>query len=69
MTSEDPEGGRLRRSIILAASLAIVGLVAELLVERHWGSVPRYIPWLALVGLAWSVLRLWRVRERAMCAS
>ena len=60
MTSEDTENSALRRSVIRVAALAIAGLVAELLVERHWGSIPRYIPWLALVGLAWSVIRLLR---------
>jgi hypothetical protein len=58
--AESTEGGTLRTSVIAVAAVAIVGLAAELLVERHWGSVVRLVPWVALVALGWAVLRLWR---------
>jgi hypothetical protein len=57
---DDPESNALRRSVIAVAAVGIVGLLAELLVERHWGTAVRYVPWLCLFGLAWSVWRLWR---------
>ena len=60
MTSDGPEASALRRSVILVAAVGIVGLLAELLVERHWGTPVRYVPWLCLAALAWSVWRLWR---------
>lgn len=58
--TEDSQSSTLRLSIVIVAALAIVGLAVELMVERHWGSLPRHVPWLALAGLAWSVVRLWR---------
>jgi hypothetical protein len=57
---DDPEATALRRGVVLVAAVGIAGLFAELLVERHWGTLPRYIPWIALAALAWSVWRLWR---------
>ena len=60
MNSEAAESTALRRSVILVAAIGILGLLAELLVERHWGTAVRYIPWLCLAALAWSVWRLWR---------
>ena len=60
MTHEDPGASALRRSVLLIAAVGILGLLAELLVERHWGTLVRYVPWLCLVALAWSVWRLWR---------
>jgi hypothetical protein len=60
MSIEHTDIGALRRSVILLAAASIVGLAAELVVERHWGTPVRFIPWIALVGLAWSVWRLWR---------
>ena len=60
MTPEDPSAGALRRGVIAVAAVGIAGLLAELLVERHWGTPVRYVPWLALAALAWSVWRLWR---------
>ena len=60
MTIEDTENSVIRRSVIVVAALAIAGLAAELLIERHWGTLVRYVPWLALGALAWAVYRLWR---------
>jgi hypothetical protein len=60
VTSESPESRALRHSVILVAGIAIAGLAAELVIERHWGTPPRYIPWLALAALAWAAFRLWR---------
>jgi hypothetical protein len=57
---ETTEGGTLRTSVIAVAAVAIVGLAAELLVERHWGSLVRLVPWVALLALGWAVMRLWR---------
>jgi hypothetical protein len=59
VTSEDTESSTLRRSVIVVAALSIVGLAAELVIERHWGSAIRFVPWIALVALAWAVFRLW----------
>jgi hypothetical protein len=42
------------------AAFAIAGLAAELVIERHWGSPVRFVPWIALVALGWCVWRLWR---------
>ena len=50
----------MRTSVILVAAIAIAGLAAELVIERHWGTPVRFVPWLALAALAWAVLRLWR---------
>ncbi len=60
MRVETTEGGTLRTSVIAVAAVAIVGLAAELLVERHWGSLVRLVPWVALLALGWAVMRLWR---------
>lgn len=60
MTGEDPSASALRRGVIAVAAIGIAGLLAELLVERHWGTPVRYVPWIALAALAWSVWRLWR---------
>lgn len=60
MTVEDTETSVIRRSVILVAALAIAGLAAELVIERHWGTAVRYVPWVALAVLAWAVYRLWR---------
>jgi hypothetical protein len=60
VSAEPLESSALRRSVILVAAASIVGLTAELLVERHWGTAVRYVPWLALAALAWATWRLWR---------
>jgi hypothetical protein len=60
VTIEDNETGAIRKSIVLVAAAAIAGLAAELVIERHWGTVVRYVPWIALAALAWAVFRLWR---------
>jgi hypothetical protein len=60
VTIEDTETGALRKSVILVAAIGIVGLAAELVVERHWGTPVRYVPWLTLAALGWAVFRLWR---------
>ena len=60
MTIEDTESSVIRKSVILVAAVAIAGLAAELVIERHWGTPICFIPWLALAALAWAVLRLWR---------
>lgn len=60
MTIEEPENRGIRRSVILVAAVAIAGLAAELVIERHWGTLVRYVPWLALAALGWAVYRLWR---------
>ena len=35
-------------------------LAVELVIERHWGTPVRYVPWIALAALAWAAFRLWR---------
>lgn len=50
----------LRRSLVGLVAVAIVGLAAELLVERHWGTPVRLVPWLALAALAYSAWLLLR---------
>lgn len=60
MTIEDNETSALRNSVIVVAAIGIAGLAAELVIERHWGTAVRFVPWLALAALAWAVLRLWR---------
>ena len=50
----------LRRSLVGLVVIAISGLTAELLVERHWGTPVRLIPWFALVALAYAALLLMR---------
>jgi hypothetical protein len=60
VTIEHTEASALRRSVILVAAAGIAGLAAELVIERHWGTLVRYVPWLALAALAWAVFRLWR---------
>ena len=69
MTREPTEPHRdaaatLRASIIALAALGIAGIGAELLIERHWGSVVRLIPWASLVALAWAAWLLWRAPDR-----
>ena len=59
MRPED-DSSALRRSVILVAAVAIAGLAAELVIERHWGTPVRFVPWIALAALGWSVWRLWR---------
>jgi hypothetical protein len=50
----------LRRSLVGLVVIAISGLTAELLVERHWGTPVRMVPWFALVALAYAALLLMR---------
>ena len=50
----------LRRSLVGLVALAVVGLTAELLVERHWGTPVRLVPWVALAALAYSAWLLLR---------
>ena len=50
----------LRRSLVGLVVVAISGLTAELLVERHWGTPVRLVPWFALVALAYAALLLMR---------
>ena len=50
----------LRRSLVGLVIIAISGLTAELLVERHWGTPVRLVPWFALVALAYAALLLMR---------
>jgi hypothetical protein len=58
--TDDTEASALRRSVILVAAVAIAGLTAELVIERHWGTPIRFVPWIALAALGWCVWRLWR---------
>lgn len=44
----------LRTSLLAVAGISIVGIAAELLVERHWGSLVRYVPWICLAVMAWA---------------
>ena len=60
MTIEETENRGIRRSVILVAAVAIAGLAAELVIERHWETLVRYVPWVTLAALAWAVSRLWR---------
>lgn len=50
----------LRRSLVSLVVIAIAGLTAELLVERHWGTPIRLVPWFCLVALAYAALLLMR---------
>ena len=50
----------LRRSLVGLVLVATCGLTAELLVERHWGTPVRLVPWFALVALAYAALLLMR---------
>ena len=50
----------LRRSLVGLVVIATCGLTAELLVERHWGTPVRLVPWFALVALAYAALLLMR---------
>jgi len=50
----------LRRSLIGLVVIALAGLTAELLVERHWGTAIRLVPWFALVALAYGALLMMR---------
>jgi L-cystine uptake protein TcyP (sodium:dicarboxylate symporter family) len=50
----------LRRSLVALVVIATAGLTAELLVERHWGTPIRLVPWFAVVGLAYGALLLMR---------
>ena len=65
MTQGDPlaatdDASVLRRSLIGLVVIAICGLTAELLVERHWGTPVRLVPWFALVALAYAAWLLIR---------
>ena len=48
----------LRRSLVGLVVIATCGLTAGLLVERHWGTPVRLVPWFALVALAYAALLL-----------
>jgi hypothetical protein len=50
----------LRRSLVGLVVIATCGLTAELLVERHWGTPIRLVPWFALIALAYAALLLMR---------
>ncbi len=50
----------LRRSLVALVVVALAGVTAELLVERHWGTPVRLVPWLCLVALAYAALLLMR---------
>jgi hypothetical protein len=50
----------LRRSLVGLVLIAVVGLAAELLVERHWGTPVRLVPWFCLAALAYAAMLLWR---------
>lgn len=50
----------LRRSLVGLVLVAIVGLAAELLVERHWGTPVRLVPWFCLAALGYGALVLVR---------
>ena len=50
----------LRMSLLAVAGVSILGIAAELLVERHWGSLVRYVPWVCLALMAWAVYALAR---------
>ena len=50
----------LRRSLVGVVLISTVGLTAELLVERHWGTPVRLVPWFCLVALAYAGVLLWR---------
>jgi hypothetical protein len=45
---------------VSANNATIAQPTAALVIERHWGTPIRFIPWIALVALAWCVWRLWR---------
>jgi hypothetical protein len=44
----------------LTVLVAIGGLGAELLVERHWGTPVRLVPWFCLLALAYAAILLIR---------
>src|SRR5207249_3785386 len=50
----------LRRSLIGLVVIALAGLTAELLVERHWGTAIRLVSCFALLALAFGALLLMR---------
>ena len=54
------EASTLRRSLVTLVAVALVGLTAELLVERHWGTPIRLVPWICLVALGYAALLLMR---------
>jgi hypothetical protein len=58
--AEADEASVLRRSLVGLVLVATVGLAAELLVERHWGTPIRLVPWFCLVVLAYGALLLVR---------
>jgi hypothetical protein len=65
VTRDGPLSGKedaavLRRSLVGLVLVAIVGLAAELLVERHWGTPVRLVPWFCLVALGYGALLLLR---------
>ena len=50
----------LRRSLVGLVVIACAGLTAELLVERHWGTAIRLVPWFAVAALAYAAFILMR---------
>jgi hypothetical protein len=60
MRAATDDASVLRRSLLGLALIAICGLTAELLVERHWGTPIRLVPWFALIALAYAALLLMR---------
>ncbi len=52
--------GLLRRAVLALGGLSIVGIALELLIERHWGTAVRYVPWVALAISAFALYRLVR---------
>jgi hypothetical protein len=50
----------LRRSLVGLVGMATFGLTVELLVERHWGTPIRLVPWFAVAALAYGALLLMR---------
>ena len=60
MRAATDDASVLRRSLVGLALIATCGLTAELLVERHWGTPIRLVPWFALIALAYAALLLMR---------
>lgn len=50
----------LRTSLLAVAAVSIAGIAAELLVERHWGTAVRYVPWVCLALMASAVYAIAR---------
>src|SRR5204862_5479483 len=55
----DPDT-RVQRAVRALAALSIVGIVLELVIERHWGLAARLIPWVALAASAIALAALAR---------